>query len=206
MITEISSEYEKRSSPQRFPCQVCYHGPPTYPQSARVSPNQDPEKNRQLSVAYHEAGHAVMATIVGRPIQKVTISAANLSTGGLRLGACNIRKGRSKPTKDWLEDEALIFFAGMVAESHVTGHYCERGAGQDLRVIKRLLSQTRATSQRQLEKLERRLLDKTEYLLAEEPHAKAIEMIAGELLEKTTISGRAVVHLYNQAVAQFSKP
>ena len=94
----------------------------------------------------------------------------------------------------------------MVAESHVTGHYCEKGAGQDLRVIKRLLSQTRATSQRQLEKLERRLLDKTEYLLAEEPHAKAIEMIAGELLEKTTISGRAVVHLYNQAVAQFSKP
>ena len=146
-----------------------------------------------------------MATIVGRPIQKVTICAANLSMGGLRLGACKIRKGRSKPSKDWLEDEALIFFAGMVAESRVTGQYCEKGARQDLRVVKRLLSQTRATSPRQLEKLERRLLDKTEYLLSEEPHAKAVEMVAKELMEKTTISGRAVVHLFNQAVAQCNK-
>ncbi len=146
-----------------------------------------------------------MATIVGRPIQKVTICAAHLSTGGLRLGACKIRKGRSKPSKDWLEDEVLIFFAGMVAESHVTGTYCEQGARQDLRIVKRLLSQTRATSPRQLEKLERRLLDKTEYLLSEEPHAKAVEMVARELIEKTTISGRAVVHLFNQAITQFDQ-
>ncbi len=170
-----------------------------------MSQNQDTTESQPPSVAYHEAGHAVMATIVGRPIQKVTICAANLSTGGLRLGACKIRKGRSKPTKDWLEDEALIFFAGMVAESHVTGQYCEKGARQDLRVVKRLLSQTRATSPRQLEKLERRLLDKTEYLLSEEPHAKAVEMVAQELMEKTTISGRAVVHLFHQAVAQCNK-
>ena len=159
----------------------------------------------QLKVAYHEAGHAVMAIIVGRPIQSVTISAAHMSTGGVRLGACKIRKGRSKPTKDWLEDEALIFFAGMVAESHFTGQYCEQGAGQDLRIIRRLLSQSRAVSQRQLEKLERRLLNKTEYLLADEQHSKAIQQVANELMEKTTISGRAVLHFFNQAVKQFSK-
>lgn len=144
-----------------------------------------------------------MAVIVGRPILKVTIAPANMQTGGIRLGACEIRKGRSKPTKDWLEDEVLIFFAGMVAESHFTQQYCELGAAQDLRVIRKLLSQTRATSQRQLEKVERRLLSKTEHLLAEEPHVKAIELVANELVEKTNISGRAVTHLFNQAVSQF---
>ena len=61
------------------------------------------------ATAYHEAGHAVMALALGRPIQKVTI-APNQNY----LGACQIQKGRFKPTKDWLEDEMLILFAGMV--------------------------------------------------------------------------------------------
>ena len=183
-----------------------YHGAQTATrQSNDVSTKKESEQPKQLTVAYHEAGHSVMAIIVGRPIQKVTISAANMSTGGVRLGACRIRKGRSKPSKDWLEDEALIFFAGMVAESHVTGQYCEQGAGQDLRIVRSLLSRTRAVSERQLEKLERRLLDKTEYILAEEPHSKAIQLVANELMEKTTISGRAVLHFFNQAVKQYSK-
>lgn len=168
-----------------------------------MSSNHENLKPHLLPVAYHEAGHAVMATMVGRPIQKVTLSTANLPGGGVRLGACNIRKGRSKPSRDWIEDEALILLAGMVAESHVTDRYCEKGASQDLRAVQRLLSQTRATSPRQLEKLERRLIDKAELLLSEKPHAKAIEWIAQELLEKTTISGRAVTHFYNQAIAQF---
>jgi hypothetical protein len=170
-----------------------------------VSTKTKSEQPEQQTVAYHEAGHAVMAIIVGRPIQKVTISAANMSTGAVRLGACKIRKGRSKPSKDWLEDEALIFFAGMVAESHFTGQYCEQGAGQDLRIVRSLLSQTRAVSQRQLEKLERRLLNKTEYLLADKQHSKAIQLVANELMEKITISGRAVLHLFNRAVKQFSE-
>jgi len=170
-----------------------------------VTTKQESGQPNRWKVAYHEAGHAVMAIIVGRPIQKVTISAAHMSAGGVRLGACKISKGRSKPSKDRVEDEALIFFAGMVAESHFTGQYCEQGAGQDLRIIGNLLSQTRAGSQRQLEKLKRRLLDKTEHLLADEQHSKAIQLVANELIEKTTISGRAVLQLFNQAGKQIGK-
>ena len=92
----------------------------------------------------------------------------------------------------------------MVSESHFTGQYCQQGAGQDLRAVRRLLSQTRATTERQLEKFERRLLDKTEHLLDEECNAKAIEMIAAELIANQTISGRSVKHLFNQAVQKFS--
>ena len=158
---------------------------------------------RLTATAYHEAGHAVMALTLGRPIHKVTISPAQLQTGGSRLGACSIKKGRSKNSKDWLEDDVLVLFAGMVAESHFTAQYCVQGAAQDLRAAKRLLA-NRATSERQLERLMSRLLDKAEHLLADQGHAQAIELIARELLQKETISGRAVRHLFQQAMQQAS--
>lgn len=151
-----------------------------------------------MATAFHEAGHAVMAYVLSRPVEKVTISPAQLHTGGTRLGACKIQKGRFKASHDALEDEVLILFAGMVAESHFTGLYCTAGAAQDLNAVRRLLA-TRATSERQLEKLERRLLDKTEHLLADEVHATAVQLIAQQLLLKETISGRAVRHLIEQA-------
>ncbi len=170
------------------------------PQPQQPASESPPAATRRLTAtAYHEAGHAVMALTLGRPIHKVTISPAQLQTGGSRLGACKIDKGRFKGSKDWLEDDVLILFAGMVAESHFTGQYCEQGAAQDLRAAKRLLA-NRANSERQLERLESRLLDKAEHLLGDRSHARAIELIAQELLQKETISGRSVRHLFQQAV------
>lgn len=138
-----------------------------------------------------------MAALLGRPVLKVTIAPGQMPSG-VRLGVCELRKGRSKPSKDWLEDEVLILLAGMVAESQLTGSYCHAGAAQDLSAVRRLLSQARATNQRQLERLEQRLLDKTEHLMGDSVATKAVERIAGELLEKTTISGRAVRHWLEQ--------
>jgi ATP-dependent Zn protease len=152
---------------------------------------------RLRATAFHEAGHAVMAMIVGRPVQKLTIAPGNLQTGGIRLGACEMKKGKAKASNDWLEDSVLILLAGMVAEAHFTGEYCQRGATQDLLAVRQLLNQ-RAGNARQLERLQRRLLDKTEHLLADEPTSQAIERIAEELLLKTTISGRAVQYYFDQ--------
>ncbi len=159
----------------------------------------DAEKQALAATAYHEAGHAVMALIVGRAVQKITIVSAKVNAFSARLGACQMKKGRIKPTSDWLEDEVLILFAGMVAESHFTNQQNERGAGQDLRSIRKLLAQNRGNSERQLEKLERRLLSKAEYLLEDEASQKAIVQIANRLLEKQTISGREATHLFEQA-------
>lgn len=161
----------------------------------------DPVSLRLTATAYHEAGHAVMALSLGRLIQKVTILPGKSQFGELRLGVCEIRKGRSKASKDLLKDEVLILLAGMVAEARFTGQYCQQGATQDLRNIRRLLH-NRASSENQLERLQRRLLDKTEHLLRDEGHAKAIELIARELIQKTTISGRAVRHFFEHAVKQ----
>lgn len=157
-----------------------------------------------IATAYHEAGHAVMAVSLGRSIHKATIVAARLQTGGVRLGAVKMQQGRSKSTQDWLEDEVLILFAGMVAEAHFTGSYCQRGAASDLRAIDQLLA-SRAKTERQLEKLHRRMLDKTEHILGDEVHDKAVREVAKQLLEHQTIKGRLVKHFLNQAVQQSQK-
>ena len=159
--------------------------------------NSDIDTGR-MATAYHEAGHAVMALAVGRPVEKVTIIAAALQTGGSRLGACKVQKGRSKASKDGLEDEAMILLAGMVGESHFTRRYSPDGAAQDLRMAQRLLSD-RAGSERQLERLLTRVLKKTEHVLGEAVHVDAIASIATELYEKETISGRAVRQLMQEA-------
>lgn len=153
----------------------------------------------QTATAWHEAGHAIMAVSLGRSIEKVTISPSQLQSGAGRLGACKIQKGRKKASNDQLEDDVLILLAGMVAERRITGRYCAEGAMQDLQTVERLLS-TRATNARQLERLTRRMLKKTEHLLDNQHHERAVELVARELLLKVTISGRAVRHFFEQAL------
>jgi ATP-dependent Zn protease len=157
---------------------------------------------RLAATAYHEAGHAVMALSLGRPIQKVTISPTQLQTGGMRLGVCEIKKGRLKASKDAREDEVLILLAGMVAEARFSGQYCQLGAAGDLRSVRRLL-ESRTSNERQFKRLQQRLLDKTEHQLRDQGHAQAVALIADQLVEKTTISGRAARHFFDQALKQF---
>ncbi len=158
-----------------------------------ATPKDDAAKRELTATAFHEAGHAVMAVLLGRTIQKVTIQPGKMVGGGGRLGLCQMQKGRSKPSKDWLEDDVLILLAGMVAEAHFTGSYCPVGAAEDLRMMRRLI-RSRPGSERQLERIQRRFLDKTEHILRDDQTAWAIARVADELIEKTTISGRAVRH------------
>ncbi|TWU43256.1 ATP-dependent zinc metalloprotease FtsH [Novipirellula aureliae] len=163
-----------------------------------------PAEAELVATAYHEAGHAVMALSLGRSIQKVTISPRRTAHGESRLGICELKKGRSRKAKDALEDDALILLSGMVAEARFTGEYCDRGAAQDLRLVRSILA-SRASTLRQLERLEKRLLSKTEHVLFERGHAQAIDSIAAELIAKTTISGRAAKHLFEQSVKAASQ-
>ncbi|MCM2370917.1 ATP-dependent metallopeptidase FtsH/Yme1/Tma family protein [Aporhodopirellula aestuarii] len=152
----------------------------------------------QIATAHHEAGHAVMAVSLGRTIHKVTIAPGKPQFGAARLGHCEVKKGRFKGSHDPLEDDVLILMAGMVAEARFTGQYCHRGAARDLKDVANLLC-TRAASPRQHETLQRRMLAKTEHILRDAAHVEAIECIAKELLNKTTISGRSVRHHFQQA-------
>lgn len=166
--------------------------------------DSDPSDRRiaeLIATAYHEAGHAVMATILGRNIQKVTIKAGQLQTGGIRLGLCELGSGRRRASHDVVEDEVLILLAGMVAEAKLTGRYCQLGAAQDLRHVSALL-RDRGGNEKQSLRLQRRMIEKTEHLLNEPAHWQSVENVAKELIERTAISGRAVRHIVTQLIAQ----
>jgi ATP-dependent Zn protease len=142
----------------------------------------------RILTAYHEAGHAVMALLMGRSIQKVSIIPSQN-----RLGACTIQKGRAKQVQDKLEAEILILLAGMAAEGRKSGRYNVQGAAQDLQAVERL-ALARSGNSRQATKLVHKMLDKTQHLLANKATWAAVKVIADELIEHESISGRAAKH------------
>jgi len=154
----------------------------------------------KIYTAYHEAGHAVMALLMGRSVQKVSIIPSQN-----RLGACTIQKGRAKQVKDKLEAEMLILLAGMAAEGRKSGQYNLQGAAQDLRSVEKL-AMARSGNNRQAQKLIHRMLDKTQHLLSEKATWKAVKVIAAELLESESISGRAAKHHLTMAQTELDRP
>jgi len=156
-----------------------------------------PASEHQVATAYHEAGHAVIAMALGRAVQRVTIEPNHL-----RLGLCELKKGSVRRSQDAAETELLYLLGGMAAEARHTGEYGREGAAQDLRSVRALLKFRRATTPRQMARLERRLLEKTEHLLNQPALWLAVTLIAAELQRTPTISGRAALHLFNQAAAR----
>jgi ATP-dependent Zn protease len=148
------------------------------------------------ATAYHEAGHAVAALALDRPVMKVSIKPDRD-----RVGICAFGKAVFRPSQDWLEREVLIALAGMAAEAKHTGEYDREAAGRDL-TYARGLAIERAGNARQAERLQRRMLSKVEHLLEQEATWRAVQRIAKALLEQTEISGRQARHLYEECVRE----
>ena len=162
------------------------------------TPTTPPEPPNPVSIAtaYHEAGHAVVALELDRPVVKVSILPDRD-----RAGICHFGKAVTRPTEDWIEREMLIALAGMAAEARHTGTYDREAAGRDLRYA-RALSTGRAGNARQAERLERRMLSRVENMLDEDQVWLAVERIAAELLRQGEMSGRQARHLYAECVKE----
>ncbi len=145
------------------------------------------------TTAYHEAGHAVIALCLERPVHRVSVL-----PNRDRLGQCEFGKARFKPSEDALEREALIALAGLAAEARLTGTYELGAATQDLRYVRRLVLTRK--SERAAARYEERLLSKVEAMLADDATWQAVEFIAAELLKHGVISGRAARHLFDTAM------
>ncbi len=143
------------------------------------------------ATAYHEAGHAVAALALGRPVQRVSVL-----PNQERLGHCEFGKGVFRPSEDWLEREILIALGGLAAEARFTGAYAWHGAARDRQYVRQLVVQR--AGERRAERLERRMLAKAEHLLSQECHWRAVELIAAELLRLGAISGRAARALFDR--------
>jgi ATP-dependent Zn protease len=150
------------------------------------------------TTAYHEAGHAVLALILGRPVQRVSIVPDRD-----HLGICEFGKGVHRPSEDLLEREILIALGGIAAEARFTGNYAWDAAARDQKYVQRLTAQR--AGERRAEKLQRRLLAKAEHLLANAGHWRAVELIAAELFQHREISGRTASHLFAQGCDQANK-
>jgi ATP-dependent Zn protease len=152
------------------------------------------ERPADEATAFHEAGHAVAALALGRPVHRVSVLADRE-----HLGTCHFGKAVFRPSEDWLEREMLIALAGLAAEARHTGAYAWEGAGRD-RQYAADLARRRAGGARQAERLERRVLSKVEHLLDQPGHWEAVERIAAELLRHGALSGRAARHLYEESI------
>jgi len=149
------------------------------------------EPTSEHATAYHEAGHAVLAFLLDRPVKGVSILPSRD-----HLGICEFGKAVFRRSEDWLEREILIALGGIAAEARFTGIYAWDGAARDQQYVRRLAEQRAGESR--AEKLERRLLAKAEHLLAKEGPWRAVELIAAELLQHREISGRTARHLFER--------
>jgi ATP-dependent Zn protease len=149
------------------------------------------EATHDDTTAYHEAGHAVIALALGRPVRRVSILPDRE-----RLGVCEFGKATFRPSEDWLEREILIALGGIAAEARFTGDYAWDAAARDQQYVHRLAVQR--AGERRADRLQRRLLAKAEHLLADEGHWQAVELIAAELMRLGEISGRTARHLFDR--------
>ncbi len=141
------------------------------------------------ATAYHEAGHAVVALVLGRQVHHVSVL-----PNRDRLGVCEFRKPSFRPTEDWVEREILISLGGIAAEARHTGVHAWGSAGRDFQYVHELA--VARAGERRAERYTMRMLSKAEHLIAQEDNWRAIELIAKALLASGSISGRAARHFF----------
>ena len=73
----------------------------------------DGNKNDKEIVAYHEAGHAVMAIVLGQPVSRASIRSTTSGVGG---AVFHEDKDSQFITQSDLEDRIMVLYAGRVSE------------------------------------------------------------------------------------------
>ena len=89
----------------------------------RLPAEREPEMTVRELCAYHEAGHAVLASRAGLSIEEITVNDHG-------KGRCRIKLAeRSFEDLGWLENEMVMFWAGAIAQDRVWGGGRESRAG-----------------------------------------------------------------------------
>ena len=179
------------------------------------------EKERRI-LAHHEAGHAVMAYLMGNPVQKATIVARGDALGyTFHLPD----EDRYLHTREELIDWMTIGLAGRAAE-HVVFGRVTNGAANDLEKVTSLaramvfeygmsegvVSRTMRADNYALSEETKRLRDSEQARLTDgayedairllEKHRPALDCVAGALLEKETLNRDEMNSLLSDVVPE----
>lgn len=143
-----------------------------------------------LKTAYHEAGHAVVAEVLGRRVKFVEID----SGGGLMrtqsLPKFDLRRSPRSLGERWeREREAIIYFAGLIAEEGLTGKRTLSGVGNDFDAVERILRHRHAR-EAEVTAYGRWLYERSVSIL--QKNWAAVERLAEALATVRKINGKTV--------------
>lgn len=167
-----------------------------------------PRPTREECTAYHEAGHAIAAIRFGKPIVKVSIvtsvdtnnfghvefrpmppaMAEALENGSASLRVC-----------DWIEKEAIVYFAGGIAEATFKGHKKNLGTWGDHHGLVDLVGRI-CGSIEETEALAKLLFIRAKQFVTAPHNWPIIEHFAKTLLIEKEMSGRRARIAYREAL------
>lgn len=155
------------------------------------NPKKRSEKQRRAT-AYHEAGHAVMAYVLGRPFRRVSITTDEDSLGHVLYRKWDKRfdPNTTDPERARLKIERAIMtaFAGHEAEFLFTGRRNHVGSRTDTEAGGRLATYIIDDWEIELPAFLKWLRIRTRNILNSPQHWRAVEDLAVALLEKEEMS------------------
>jgi len=168
-------------------------------------------KRKKLSklekVAYHEAGHAVVAFYLQLGLKRVSIRPGDGSLGICETGP--VSKGYNPETNltpgvcDRTEREIICLLAGCVAEGKAVGRRNYVRAERDTHTAINLASYI-AGEGRGLSAFMKWMWIRTEEFFEWAPRWKLVEALAQELLERETVGRRALRKFLNESMDEIS--
>ena len=157
--------------------------------------NTTPSTEAERLTAFHEAGHAVMAQLCGRQVTEVEIVGDREHTGSVQSLAFppDPADGAAPEAEtDEVERHLKCILAGIVAERTVSGREGWDETSEDLDGAVRLAMQLVDDCENVLPLLEAIRIEVERDLHA---HWAAVEMLAGELLDRKALTGSEVRRL-----------
>jgi ATP-dependent Zn protease len=156
---------------------------------------------KHRTVAYHEAGHAVMRLELGRRPIHATIKPSLATLGHVRHRRTQLDldyfDARDWRLQRWAETEVMVSLAGREAERRLTGRKNNEGAASD---IEWALEVARKCEGERARAFVSWLKLKTRDWIASPLVWMQIEAVAGALLERETLTGAEVREVAYAAV------
>ena len=173
-------------------------------------------------LAYHEAGHAVAAFVLKRPLGTLTLQAQDCATQDCATQDCATSDGRvamPQRTVEEAERDAIVLLCGAEAEALLTG-YCDWFAAQpDWDLAEAVLTGLMAAGHRVWPRDEAEvelvsgledddlraawelLAARARTLIASEPASAAIASLAAALLAQSTLSPEQAQRVIRNGIA-----